>query len=157
MAVFASDILRQRTVDVCPRNVCRLLLERVSTETNEYQGNEAAYPVDIFHTRTSRSQPPDQPLAIGPGIDDKVRKLTRHKDIIPRHHCPDTHDVACQGLLMVPVGVEYMYLGIVQRDDNVLFCKVQTCDDSLVGSDMLNDTLTTFSPCCFHQILLLEM
>ena len=44
---------------------------------------------------------------------------TADKYVIPRHHRPDSHHMAFEGLLMVALGVENMYLGIVHGDDNV--------------------------------------
>lgn len=58
MAVLASDILRQRTVEVWPLRVWTQFLERFSKRSHGRQDIDKAYPVDRSQTRTSRSQPP---------------------------------------------------------------------------------------------------
>lgn len=76
IAVFASDILRQRTVDVWPRSVCRQVLD-----------TKLAFPAlgEPKDGHLPRHEIPHPDITI---------TATANQSIVPRNHSPDAHDVA---------------------------------------------------------------
>lgn len=112
MAVFSSDIFKHLTVDVCPRRVWTAALIEISQYSN--QGTPA--PQECERDRDLPSgHIPDPYVAIA---------AATHKQVSPRHHGPDAHDVALQRLLVLALRVENVDLRVVKRDNNVLVGEV---------------------------------
>lgn len=142
MAVFASDICKQRTVDVWPRNKWMLAL---------YQKVVRQHPVLSCMKLPCFCLPgchvPNSNFAVTTTADENV---------IPRNHSPYTHHVALKRLLVISAGVIHMDLRIIHGKHNIFWRKVQSCDHAQVRRNMLR-TFPAFIPSRLDHILLLEV
>ena len=142
MAVFASDICRQRTVDVWPRNKWMLAL---------YQTVVCQYPVRFCMKL---------PCFCLPGChvpnSDFAVTTTTDEDVTPRNHSPYTHHVALQRFLVISAGVIHMDLRIIHGKHNIFWRKVQCRDHAQVRRNMLRAS-PAFIPCRLDHIFLLEV
>lgn len=113
MAVFSSDIFKQRTVDVWPRRVWTAALVMISESLRQATALlDIAMGIDGY---SPSGHIPDPYVAV---------TTTTHKKIAPRYHCPDTHNVTLQSLLVLALSVKHMDLRIVKRNDDILVGKV---------------------------------
>jgi hypothetical protein len=65
--------------------------------------------------------------------------------------------MALQCLLLIPVCIKDMNFGIIQRNDDILWSKMQTRYHPLILRYMSRNVLPARSPRRFYQVSLLEM
>ena len=64
--------------------------------------------------------------------------------VVPRYHCPDTHDVPLQCSLMIASYVKDMDLCVIESYHNVFLGQMQACHHTLIRCDV---------PCCHMPAL----
>jgi hypothetical protein len=65
--------------------------------------------------------------------------------------------MSLQCLLLIPIRIKDMNLGIIQRNDDILWSKMQTRHHPLILRYMSCNVLPARSPRRFYQVSLLEM
>lgn len=81
----------------------------------------------------------------------------RDKGIAPRHHSPDTHDMALQTSQMPTLGVKNVNLCVVKGHNNILVCQVQASNHTLIRCNLPLVNFASDAPSRLDLVALLEM
>lgn len=80
-----------------------------------------------------------------------------HQGITPRDHSPNAHDMALESALRIALAVKYVDLGVIKSQDDVLWGKMEACDDATFLGDVPRNTRAPRSPGSLYQVALFKM